>query len=111
VCLWVPSGIVDVVGEVGVLGALEREFGCQRGDSFEIPMRGSNGRLIPQGRVSRSDQNSHQNTLFHRCPTHITQIGVDANVRRGIRRGSRGADHRVRVAPRELRLVAFHTFP
>ena len=32
VCLWVPGGIVDIVGEVEVLGAVEREFGCRRGN-------------------------------------------------------------------------------
>ena len=57
-------------------------------------------RVISQGRSPRNDQNSLKLSLkFCRCPAYITQVGVDANVRRRILRGSGGADHSVRVAP------------
>ena len=43
------------------------------------------GRFISRWRIPRSNQNAHENSLkFRRCPAHITEVGVDANVRKRI---------------------------
>jgi len=44
-------------------------------------------------------------------PPTLTQVGVDANIRRRICRGSGGADHSMRVAPHELGLATVDTIP